>query len=100
MLFPAFLVICTPIIMGVFFHPILVAGLLLGTLLIGIQLAISMSFTGGAWDNTKKLIQTGKYIGIDGSRTSKKEGEKKRQMFEKSLIGDSIGDSKKDTSGP
>lgn len=56
----------TPIILGVCFHPILVAGLLPGALLSGVQLAISMSNTGGAWDNTKKLIETGTFIGRDG----------------------------------
>lgn len=100
MVMPGLLVMGTPIIMGVLFHPILVAGLLPGALLSGVQLAISMSNTGGAWDNTKKLIETGKFIGTDGSAVYKKDGGKGTQMFEASVIGDTIGDPLKDTSGP
>lgn len=66
MISPALLVICTPIALGIFFHPLLVAGLLPGALLSGVQMAISMSNTGGAWDNAKKLIETGTFRGIHG----------------------------------
>lgn len=100
MVLPGLMVMGTPILMGVVFHPILVAGLLPGALLSGVQLAISMSNTGGAWDNTKKLIETGQFIGSDGMKVSKKDGGKGTQMFEASVIGDTIGDPLKDTSGP
>ena len=66
MILPGFLVIFTPLFFGIFFHPILVAGLLPGALISGVQLAISMSNTGGAWDNTKKFIESGEYIDSDG----------------------------------
>lgn len=76
MIMPGIFIIGTPIIMGIFFHPILVAGLLPGALLSGVQLAISMSHSGGAWDNTKKLIETGKFIGINGKKVNKKDSDK------------------------
>merc|ERR1712176_1597689 len=59
MIAPGLLVIMTPIIAGVFFGTRVVAGILPGALLSGIQLAISMSNTGGAWDNAKKYIEAG-----------------------------------------
>ena len=95
MILPGMLVIVTPIFFGVVFHPLLVAGLLPGALLSGVQLAISMSNTGGAWDNTKKLIETGTFIGPDGKRFVKKSDE-----HTAAVIGDTIGDPLKDTSGP
>ena len=100
MILPGVMVMGTPIILGVCFHPILVAGLLPGALLSGVQLAISMSSTGGAWDNTKKLIETGTFIGRDGQKVNKKDGAKGTEMFNASVIGDTIGDPLKDTSGP
>jgi len=95
MILPGLLVIVTPIFLGVAFHPLLVAGLLPGALLSGVQLAISMSNTGGAWDNTKKLIETGSFTGPDGKKMVKKSEEHKA-----AVIGDTIGDPLKDTSGP
>lgn len=59
-----------------------------------------MSNTGGAWDNTKKLIETGKFAGSDGNKINKKDGGKGTEMFNASVIGDTIGDPLKDTSGP
>ena len=95
MIAPGLLVIMTPIVLGVFFHPLLVAGLLPGALLSGVQLAISMSNTGGAWDNTKKLIETGTFMSPDGKRFVKKSDE-----HTAAVIGDTVGDPLKDTSGP
>ncbi len=66
MILPGILVIATPIFFGVVFHPILVAGLLPGALISGVQLAISMSNTGGAWDNCKKYIESGEFIDHEG----------------------------------
>lgn len=88
---PGLLVILTPIIAGCLFHPIIVAGLLPGALLSGIQLAISMSNTGGAWDNAKKHIETGA-IGKDNAKGS--------DAHHAAVIGDTVGDPLKDTSGP
>lgn len=100
MILPGVMVIGTPIVLGVFFHPVLVAGLLPGALLSGVQLAISMSNTGGAWDNTKKLIETGTFIGSDGKKVNKKDKGKGTEIFNASVVGDTIGDPLKDTSGP
>ena len=95
MIAPGLLVILTPIIVGVVFHPLLVAGLLPGALLSGVQLAISMSNTGGAWDNAKKLIESGTLVGKSGQVLKKKSEE-----HNAAVIGDTIGDPLKDTSGP
>lgn len=59
-----------------------------------------MSNTGGAWDNTKKLIETGTFIGRDGNKVNKKDNGKGTEMFNAAVIGDTIGDPLKDTSGP
>jgi len=68
-----------------------VAGLLSGALVSGVQLAISMSNSGGAWDNAKKYIEAG---GL-GPGKGKKSGPHKN-----AVIGDTVGDPLKDTSGP
>lgn len=60
MIAPGLLVTLTPIIFGVLLGNKIVAGILPGTLLSGIQLAISMSNTGGSWDNAKKYIESGR----------------------------------------
>ena len=100
MVLPGLLVIMSPIILGVFFHPLLVAGLLPGALLSGVQLAISMANTGGAWDNTKKLIETGNFIGANGEKINRHDDGKGKEVHTASVIGDTIGDPLKDTSGP
>lgn len=84
----------TPIICGVFFGSRVVAGILPGSLLSGIQLAISMSNTGGAWDNAKKYIEGGKLVINDN--VVKKNSE----THKAAVTGDTIGDPLKDTSGP
>jgi len=56
---PGALVIITPILLGFLFGPKLVAGILPGALVSGVQMAISMSNSGGAWDNAKKYIESG-----------------------------------------
>jgi inorganic pyrophosphatase len=95
MIAPGLLVIITPIFLGMVFHPAVVAGLLPGALLSGVQMAISMSNTGGAWDNCKKFIESGNYINAHGE--VKKKGSEEHKA---SVIGDTIGDPLKDTSGP
>ena len=95
MILPGLLVILTPIILGTLFHPVLVAGLLPGSLLSGVQMAISMSNTGGAWDNCKKFIEGEEYINENGEKKTKGSEEHKA-----AVIGDTIGDPLKDTSGP
>ena len=95
MILPGLLVILTPIFFGIIFHPVIVAGLLPGSLLSGVQLAISMSNTGGAWDNCKKYIEGNDYVNANGEKKSSGSDEHKA-----SVIGDTIGDPLKDTSGP
>ena len=95
MILPGLLVMITPIFFGILFHPALVAGLLPGALLSGVQLAISMSNTGGAWDNCKKWIEGPHYTNAHGEKKSKGSDEHKA-----AVIGDTIGDPLKDTSGP
>ena len=95
MILPGILVMFTPLFFGILFHPILIAGLLPGALLSGVQLAISMSNTGGAWDNTKKYIESGEYINAEGEVRGKGTLE-----HEAAITGDTVGDPLKDTSGP
>jgi inorganic pyrophosphatase len=95
MILPGLLVILTPIFFGIIFHPVMVAGLLPGALVSGVQLAISMSNTGGAWDNCKKWIESPDYVNANGEKKGKGSEEHKA-----SVIGDTIGDPLKDTSGP
>lgn len=91
MIAPGLLVILTPIAAGCLFHPVVVAGLLPGALVSGIQMAISMSNTGGAWDNAKKHIESGAL----GAGKAKGSDEHKA-----AVTGDTVGDPLKDTSGP
>lgn len=65
MMAPGALVIFSPLIMGFLMGPRGVCGLLAGAIVSGVQIAISMSNTGGAWDNAKKYIEAGK-LKIDG----------------------------------
>jgi inorganic pyrophosphatase len=94
MIAPGLLVMLTPIVCGVIFGTRVVAGILPGALLSGIQLAISMSNTGGAWDNAKKFIEAGS-LQNDGVPV-----EKGSPAHNAAVIGDTIGDPLKDTSGP
>merc|ERR1719498_486637 len=91
MLPPGALVLLSPLLCGVIFGKNAAAGLLVGALVSGVMLAISMSNTGGAWDNAKKYIEAG---GLG-------EGKGKRsQPHKNAVIGDTVGDPLKDTSGP
>jgi len=95
MIAPGLLVMLTPIIAGVLFGTRAVAGILPGALLSGIQLAISMSNTGGAWDNAKKYIEAGLLEDKDGKVVPKGD-----PAHHAAVIGDTVGDPLKDTSGP
>ena len=86
----------SPIVFGVLFHPLLVAGLLPGALLSGVQLAISMANSGGAWDNTKKLIESGTFKPDPAKPALVKHSDEHKAA----VIGDTVGDPLKDTSGP
>jgi len=102
MILPGLLVIGSPLIVGSLFGVQAVAGLLTGIIVSGVQIAISFSNTGGAWDNTKKYIEA-------GTHESKKhiEGQPDHFVFRKhteehkaAVVGDTVGDPLKDTSGP
>ena len=94
MIAPGILVMFTPIFCGCVFGTRVVAGILPGSVLSGIQLAISMSNTGGAWDNAKKYIESGQ-LKVNGQIRGKGSDE-----HTAAVIGDTIGDPLKDTSGP
>ena len=87
-------VIFTPLVTGFLLGPKAIAGLLPGALVSGVQMAISSSNTGGAWDNAKKYIEAGKLTIND---VVKKKGSKEHDA---AVIGDTVGDPLKDTSGP
>merc|ERR1719326_2132090 len=91
MLAPGALVILSPLVAGIGFGKNCCAGLLSGALVSSVQLAISMSNTGGAWDNSKKYISAG---GLGG------EFRKGSEAHKNSVTGDTVGDPLKDTSGP
>merc|ERR1719201_919360 len=91
MLAPGALVILSPLIAGLGFGKNACAGMLSGALVSSVQLAISMSNTGGAWDNSKKWISAG---GLG------KEFCKGSEAHKNSVTGDTVGDPLKDTSGP
>ncbi|MBI2602824.1 MAG: V-type H(+)-translocating pyrophosphatase [Deltaproteobacteria bacterium] len=88
MVAPGLLVILSPLLFGLLFGVEALAGMLAGALGVGIVMAISSSNAGGAWDNAKKYIETGKHGG-KGSDTHKA-----------AVVGDTVGDPMKDTSGP
>merc|ERR1711862_969442 len=91
MLAPGALVIFSPLVAGLGFGKNACAGLLSGALVSSVQLAISMSNTGGAWDNSKKYISAG---GLGP------EFRKGSEAHKNSVTGDTVGDPLKDTSGP
>lgn len=88
MMLPSFLAIIAPIVIGVLFGVAGVMGLLVGALSAGFVLAIFMANSGGSWDNAKKYIESG-VMGGKGSTAHKA-----------AVIGDTVGDPFKDTSGP
>mmetsp|Transcript_4501 Transcript_4501/g.2563 ORF Transcript_4501/g.2563 Transcript_4501/m.2563 type:complete len:123 (+) Transcript_4501:230-598(+) len=92
MILPGMIVMLSPIIVGWLFGPEAVAGLLSGTLVSGVQLAISMANSGGAWDNAKKYIE--------GEGIVPKSDPAFRMIKDAAVNGDTVGDPFKDTSGP
>merc|ERR1712038_2036749 len=91
MIAPGLLVLLSPLVAGIGFGKNACAGLLLGALVSSVQLAISMSNSGGAWDNSKKYISAG---GLGD------EFKKGSEAHKNSVTGDTVGDPLKDTSGP
>ncbi len=88
MISPSLLAIIVPVLIGVVFGVAGVLGLLVGGLGAGFSLAIMMSNAGGAWDNAKKYIESGEY------------GGKGSNAHKAAVVGDTVGDPFKDTSGP
>jgi len=89
---PGAMVILTPLLTGILFGVNAISGLLVGSLIASVQLAISMSNSGGAWDNAKKYIEK-------ASPDSDLRG-KGSDIHKAAVVGDTVGDPFKDTSGP
>jgi len=88
MIVPSLLAIISPVAIGIVFGPAGVIGLLTGLTVSGFALAVFMLTAGGAWDNAKKYIESGKY------------GGKGSDCHKAAVIGDTVGDPLKDTTGP
>lgn len=88
MILPSVITIITPIIIGVFLGPAALGGMLAGSITTGFLLALFLANSGGAWDNAKKYIEAGN-LGGKGSHAHKA-----------AVVGDTVGDPCKDTSGP
>jgi K(+)-stimulated pyrophosphate-energized sodium pump len=88
MAIPAAISVIAPLAVGFILGPLALGGLLIGVIVTGLLVAISMSVGGGAWDNAKKLIETGLY------------GGKGSNAHKAAVVGDTVGDPYKDTAGP
>lgn len=88
MLIPGIMAVLAPLIVGILLGPSALGGLLAGALVTGVMMAIFMSNAGGAWDNAKKFIEDGNH------------GGKGSDAHHAAVVGDTVGDPFKDTSGP
>ena len=94
MIAPGALVLLSPLLMGFLLGARGVSGLLAGAIVSGVQMAISMSNSGGAWDNAKKYIEAG-HLSYNGETQGKGS-----EAHKAAVCGDTVGDPLKDTSGP
>jgi K(+)-stimulated pyrophosphate-energized sodium pump len=85
---PAIIAVATPLAVGFFLGPVALAALLLGVIVSGFPLALTMTTGGAAWDNGKKYIESGHF------------GGKHSEAHKAAIVGDTVGDATKDTAGP
>ena len=93
MVMPGVLAVSTPVVVGFIFGPETLGGLLAGVTVCGVLMAIFQSNAGGAWDNAKKMIEEG--VTVNGEAIGKGS-----EAHKAAVVGDTVGDPFKDTSGP
>ena len=93
MVLPGILAVLSPVVVGFVFGPEVLGGMLAGVTVTGVLMAIFQSNAGGAWDNAKKMIEKG--IEVDGETYGKGS-----EPHKAAVVGDTVGDPFKDTSGP
>lgn len=88
MIIPGAMAVVVPVLVGLIFGAVALAGTLIGIIVVGLMLAMTLNNAGGAWDNAKKLIEEGNH------------GGKGSDAHKAAVVGDTVGDPTKDTSGP